>query len=62
MIPQNSSKFNEFDPDKWIIESVSKKHLYVWPTEGSEIIDSKRTNVTVQYGKLGPDSKVKTTF
>jgi len=36
--------------------------MYVWPEQGAKIINSKKTNVTVQYGNLGPASKVKTTF
>ena len=35
---------------------------YVWPNEGVKIIDSEKTNVTVWFGSLGEESKVRTTL
>ena len=67
----NTEKFGRFsfkdlaDPNSsWnkYIRKIHQKTRYVWPEELGEITESIKTNVTVQYGKLGPASKVKTTF
>lgn len=43
-------------------QTIAKENGYVWPDEGTEIIDSDKQNITVNFGRLGHKSKVLTTF
>lgn len=43
-------------------EIIAKESGYIWPDEGTDIIDSDKQNITVNFGKLGYGSKVITTF
>lgn len=45
------------DPDR-----ITKNKGYVWPDQGTQIIDSDKRNITVNFGRLGHQSKVITTF